>query len=94
MKCSFEKNVGTTDRIVRLVVGLALLSLFVVLEGAARWLGLIGVVVLLTAAFSFCPAYAMACCNTCCGTGKKGDKDKGKECCDDTCDMPEDKASG
>ena len=48
-------NVGTADRIVRFLVGLGLLSLLVVLDGNARWFGLIGLVPLLTAGFRFCP---------------------------------------
>jgi len=45
------------DRIIRVVIGLGLLSLLFVLEGNARWWGLIGVVPLLTAAVGWCPAY-------------------------------------
>jgi hypothetical protein len=37
-------NVGSIDRTVRIVVGLALLSLVFLLNGSGRWLGLIGVV--------------------------------------------------
>jgi hypothetical protein len=50
-------NVGTADRILRALAGLALLSLLVLLDGNARWLGLIGLVPLLTAAVRFCPLY-------------------------------------
>ena len=49
-----EANVGSVDRVVRVVIGLALLSLLFVLNGDARWLGLIGVVPLVTAAFRSC----------------------------------------
>jgi hypothetical protein len=59
------KNVGTTDRVIRAVLGLVLLSLLFVAEGAARWLGLVGVVLLLTAAFSSCPAYSLFGLRTC-----------------------------
>ena len=52
-----KPNVGTLDRIIRVVIGLGLLSLLFVLEGNARWWGLIGVVPLLTAAIGWCPAY-------------------------------------
>jgi len=52
-----KPNVGTLDRIIRVVIGLGLLSLLFVLEGNARWWGLIGVVPLLTAAVGWCPAY-------------------------------------
>ncbi|MGA0025675.1 MAG: YgaP family membrane protein [Burkholderiales bacterium] len=59
------KNVGNTERVIRAIVGLGLLSLIVILEGNARWWGLIGLVPLLTAAFGYCPPYAMLGINTC-----------------------------
>lgn len=43
------RNVGTVDKIVRVVIGIALLGLFT-LEGNARWLGLLAVIPLGTAA--------------------------------------------
>ncbi len=58
-------NVGSLDRGVRVVIGLALLSLLFVLNGDARWLGLIGVVPLMTAAFRFCPLYRLVELSTC-----------------------------
>ena len=58
-------NVGGTDRILRIVVGLVLLSLFFVLEGNARYLGLIGLVMIATGVFRFCPAYTLLGMNTC-----------------------------
>lgn len=59
------RNVGTVDRIVRVVVGLGLLSLIFVLEGNARWWGLIGLGPLATAAMGYCPPYAWFGINTC-----------------------------
>jgi hypothetical protein len=50
-------NVGTADRAIRIVAGLLLISLFFVLEGGARWLGVIGVVLVATAVINFCPLY-------------------------------------
>lgn len=54
-----KANVGTTERIVRVIVGLVLLSLVFVLESNARWLGLIGIVPLATGAIGWCPAYGI-----------------------------------
>lgn len=54
-----KANVGSVDRVVRVVVGLALLSLLFVSNGNARWLGLVGIVPLATAAFRFCPLYRL-----------------------------------
>ena len=58
-------NVGGIDRMLRIVVGIVLVSLFFVLEGNARYLGLLGLVMLGTGIFSFCPAYTLLGTNTC-----------------------------
>jgi hypothetical protein len=60
-----QVNVGSTDKVVRVVIGLALLSLLFLLEGKARWFGLIGLVPLLTAFTGFCPLYTLLGMNTC-----------------------------
>ncbi|MBC7137078.1 MAG: DUF2892 domain-containing protein, partial [Oceanibaculum nanhaiense] len=53
------QNVGGIDRILRIVAGLAILSLLVLLDGNARWWGLIGLVPLGTALLRWCPAYTL-----------------------------------
>jgi hypothetical protein len=58
-------NVGGIDRTLRIVAGLAVLSLLFVLEGSARYWGLVGFVPLLTGIFRFCPAYSLIGLNTC-----------------------------
>ena len=60
-----EKNVGGIDRVVRIVVGLALLSLLFLLEGISRWWGLVGLVFLGTGVFGWCPAYIPCGIKTC-----------------------------
>lgn len=57
------KNVGGIDRILRIVVGLGLLSLAFV--GPKTPWGWIGLVPLLTAAIGFCPAYLPFGIKTC-----------------------------
>jgi len=52
-----KANVGGVDKILRIVVGLGLLSLILILEGNARWWGLVGLVPLLTGLINFCPLY-------------------------------------
>ncbi len=47
-------NVGTADRILRIVLGLALLGVGFYLKA---WWGLIGLVPLLTGALRWCPLY-------------------------------------
>ena len=56
-------NVGSTDRILRIVVGLALIG--ATLAGMLPVWGWIGVVPLLTGIFKFCPAYTLFGMNTC-----------------------------
>ena len=57
------KNVGGIDRILRIVVGLGLISL--VFVGPQTQWGWIGVIPLLTALAGFCPAYRLIGMNTC-----------------------------
>ena len=59
------KNIGSIDKALRMVLGLALLSLLLVLDGPARWWGLVGLVPLLTGLVSFCPLYALLGINSC-----------------------------
>jgi hypothetical protein len=59
----FKTNVGTVDRILRAVLGIALIAL--TLAGTIGFWGWIGVVPLLTAALGTCPAYTMLGMSTC-----------------------------
>jgi len=55
-------NVGTVDRILRVIVGLVLIAfaLGYIWPGTGwNWIGWIGVVPILTAVFSTCPAYTV-----------------------------------
>lgn len=56
---------GTFDRVVRAILGLALLGMFVLAEGSLRWWGLLGMIPLVTAAIGFCPLYALLGISTC-----------------------------
>lgn len=64
-------NVGTVDRIIRVVLGLVLLGLTFNLFGpglASPWnwiAGIVGAVMLLTGVFSTCPAYSILGISTC-----------------------------
>ena len=60
-----KANVGSLDRALRVLVGLGVLSLLVILEGNARWFGLIGLVPLLTATLGYCPLYSLLGVSTC-----------------------------
>lgn len=56
-------NVGTLDRVLRIILGLVLLSL--VFVGPKTYWGLIGIIPLATALFSFCPLYTVLGIRTC-----------------------------
>jgi hypothetical protein len=60
-----KANVGIADRVIRILVGLILLSLVFVLEGNARWLGLIGLIPLVTGLVRWCPLYVPFRIDTC-----------------------------
>jgi hypothetical protein len=57
------KNVGSIDRLARIIIGLILLSL--VFVGPKTAFGWIGIIPLGTALFGFCPAYALFGIRTC-----------------------------
>jgi len=48
------QNIGNTDRVIRIVLGLGIGILGIVFKS---WLGLIGIIPLATAAVSTCPLY-------------------------------------
>ncbi len=59
-------NVGSIDRVIRILAGLALIAWALLGGPAWAW---IGVVPLATGIFKFCPAYSLIGMNTC-GTRK------------------------
>lgn len=62
----FKSNVGGLDKILRIVVGLALIaSFFLNAEASMRWLYLIGIVPLATGFLGSCPLYSIFGMNTC-----------------------------
>lgn len=58
-----KPNVGTIDRVLRILVGLALIALAV--TGKVGVWGYIGLVPLATGLFRFCPAYTLLGMRTC-----------------------------
>lgn len=62
----FAKNVGTIDRVLRIVVGFALLGAFFAFpDWSWRYWTLIGIVPLATGLMSSCPAYSVFGIRTC-----------------------------
>jgi hypothetical protein len=60
-----EKNVGGIDRVVRIVAGLIILSLFFVVDQNYRMWALVGLVPLFTGLVGWCPAYLPFGISTC-----------------------------
>lgn len=61
------QNMGTIDRLVRIVVGVALIAFalgYIVPGTGWNWLGWIGVLPILTALVGNCPAYSVIGCST------------------------------
>lgn len=59
-------NIGTADRVIRVVVGLALIAFAWFYSNVPySYLGWIGIIPILTAAIGFCPLYAVLGISTC-----------------------------
>ena len=65
-----KKNVGSMERVIRVVAGAGILSLTVI--GPQTLWGLVGVVPLVTGLVGWCPPYHLLGINTCrsCKTGE------------------------
>ena len=59
-----EKNVGNAERVIRVIAGLAILSLLIVFETSERWWGLVGLVPLVTGLMGWCLPYTIFGINT------------------------------
>ena len=60
-----KTNIGSADRIIRIVIGFALLSLLFLLEGGIRYIGLIGIIPIATSFIKSCPLYSVFGISTC-----------------------------
>ena len=68
-----EQNMGNIDRIIRAVVGVAIILIGLI---AHSWWGAVGLVPLLTSLAGFCPLYTLLKISTCgnCERQEKPDK--------------------
>jgi hypothetical protein len=57
-----NKNIGSTDKIIRLTIGLIIAVLGIVYQS---WWGLLAIVPLTTAFINFCPLYSLFGLSTC-----------------------------
>jgi len=62
-------NMGTLDRVIRVIVGLGLLAIAFV--GPQTPWGYIGIIPLVTALIGYCPAYRLFGLNTCAKLGNQ-----------------------
>ncbi len=60
-----KANEGSLERIIRLILGLIVLSLWFVLQGNTKYLAFIGLIPLITAIIGWCPLYSIFGINTC-----------------------------
>ncbi len=61
-----QANVGPTDRIIRIVLGLVLVALFFVVAAPWKYVALVaGLVAIATGLFRFCGLYKLLGINTC-----------------------------
>jgi hypothetical protein len=58
----FTKNIGSADKIFRIIVGIAVLSLAFI--GPATPWGYVGIVLIVTGFMNFCPLYTLFKFNT------------------------------
>lgn len=58
-------NVGSVDKVIRLILAAVFFSLFFILQGDLKWIGLIGIVPLVTALAGWCPLYTVFGIKTC-----------------------------
>ncbi len=61
-----KQNVGSIDRVMRVILGVALLAFaYFGTSYPYSWIGYIGIIPLLTAALGTCPAYSLLGIDTC-----------------------------
>lgn len=49
-----KQNIGDTDKVVRLIVGLVIVGLGIYFKS---WLGIIGIIPIITGLLNYCPCY-------------------------------------
>jgi hypothetical protein len=67
-----RRNVGTIDKLIRVIAGAAIIALGVKYNS---WWGVLGAIPIVTAALSWCPLYSIIGIKTCRGDGS------GSSCC-------------
>ena len=63
-----KQNMGTTDRLLRVIMAIAIIVFYFVNGSLSLWIGIalgVAAIFLLTSAISFCPLYAIVGIRTC-----------------------------
>ncbi len=74
-----KKNIGFTDKVVRWVIGLSLLSIIFWVHSPWRWIGLIGFIPLIIGSVGYCPIYSIFGISTACKSKPEPEQEKEKK---------------
>lgn len=66
------RNLGRLDQAIRVLAGLALIAFGLTDQSPWRWLGLVGIVLVVTGLVRFCPLYRLVGVKTCAGPACAG----------------------
>ena len=61
---NMKQNVGSKDKMIRIIAGVILLLVLLFVQSGIRWIGLLGIVLLATAFLGSCPIYSVLGMNT------------------------------
>ena len=61
---NMKQNVGSKDKMIRIIAGVILLLVLFFVQSGIRWIGLLGIVLLVTAFLGSCPIYSVLGMNT------------------------------
>lgn len=67
-----KKNIGSVDQVLRIILGIFVLTLLFILEGTLKYIGLLGIVLIVTGLIRFCPLYPLLGINTTSRNSKRG----------------------
>ena len=60
-----KHNVGSTDRVIRLVLAVMLFAVLFLVQSPVRWIGILGIIAFATGVVGTCPLYALWGLSTC-----------------------------
>lgn len=60
-----KANMGSTDRWIRLILGVIFILMFFFIASPVKYIGILGVIFVITALVKWCPLYILFGINTC-----------------------------